>query len=80
MSKDEFTLKELMIENRSDVKNIVALTGRMEEHLRTLNGRVGKLEGQVSVLESYKWRLIGGITVLSILTPLVIDALKRLIL
>lgn len=80
MSSDQFTLKELLLEAREDVKEIHTLVAKQEEHLRTMNGRIAKTEARVELVEKrvlqnelFRWKVAGALVVLSILLPMIIQ-------
>lgn len=71
-SRDNFSMKELMLEVRSDVKELKEVVTRLEEQQRITNGRVSKSEDRIRFLEEYKWQLTGGLIIVSIIVPFII--------
>jgi predicted nuclease with TOPRIM domain len=82
VSDDNFTLKELLVEQRNDMKEILEKTSQMAEHLKTLNGRVAKTEDRVAGneaktndLDAFRWKVTGALLLLSILASYLMSRL-----
>lgn len=84
MSNDQFSIKELLLEAREDVKEIRTLVAKQEEHLRTMNGRIAKTEAKVELVENrvlqnelFRWKVAGALVIISILLPIIFQVLIR---
>jgi hypothetical protein len=77
MGEEDFSIKELLMENRSDTKIILNDMATVKEHLRTLNGRVGTSEKDIKNLQRYKWKTVGAVTMVSVIVPIIITLILK---
>jgi uncharacterized membrane protein len=71
MSDTSFTLKEMVKDIKEDTKKIPAI----EEHLKTLNGKVAAQEKRIQVLEQAYWKLVGAMAVAIFVVELTVKVL-----
>lgn len=77
MVGDDVTVKELLMENREDTKILLSDVSTIKEHLRTLNGRVAKVESAELDNTAHRWKTMGIAAILAILIPIIITLMMR---
>lgn len=53
------------------------ILGRLEEFQKNSEKRFDQIEKKLDTLNEFKWRLAGGVTVLSLLLTIIIEVLKE---
>jgi hypothetical protein len=57
------------------MNSIERMLGRLEENQRSTNERLDAIEEKIDSLQSFKWKMIGGSAILSVLLSLVVEVL-----